>query len=76
MMPNLMRWKNKNLKPSNNGILMLKSTKAKILLCKIQDFSLKTLMLTKNKSILINSKNNSKKLITKIEANFIQNKNS
>lgn len=55
---------------------MLKSTKAKILLCKIQDFSLKTLMLTKNKSILINSKNNSKKLITKIEANFIQNKNS
>ena len=75
-MPNLMSWKNKNLKPSNNGILMLKSTKVKISLFKIQDFSLKTPMSMKNKSILTNSKNNSKKLITKIEANFIQNKHS
>lgn len=55
---------------------MFKSTKAKILPCKIHDSSSKILMPKKRKNIRTNNKNNLKKLTIKTEANNIQNKNS
>jgi len=54
---------------------MYRFMKLKILLYMIQDISSKIEMMNNKKNIHINKKNKLKKLIIKIEVNFIQNKN-